>query len=193
MKINYIIYFLVACIFLVNACKKETVPVKTIDYKKAEIELIDSMGRLLPGLWLMKKVDVKPFPSSTNEINIYKDTTLTDLAILTISYINSNTIPATVKNDVFGNIRFKNKTYPVGFTMGANYQRISQKGGGQVFALFEYRFPSGTSHITEPEENYLSNLTLIGNNYEMEVSKDGKSMVWKGLNRAIKEIRFEKM
>lgn len=55
---------------------------------------------------------------------------------------------------------------------------VYKNKGPQVFGLLEYRFPVG-SHVTEAEENYLQYLNLVGSNFEMEVSPDGKSMVWK--------------
>jgi hypothetical protein len=89
-------------------------------------------------------------------------------------------------------LRFKSKVYPVGFRMMSTPTRIVKKVGPQVFTLFEYRFPVG-SHVSEEEESYLwNNLGLIGENYSIEISHDGKTMVWKGLSRAIKDIQFIK-
>ncbi len=76
--------------------------------------------------------------------------------------------------------------------MSASANRIYHKTGPQVFGLFEFRFPTGYSQVTEKEEMYLIYLTLIGENFEMQLSDDGKSMQWKGLNRAIKNIQLVK-
>jgi len=178
------------------ACKKnegEEVNVKEeIDYTKASIELMDSIRPKLSGTWNMKEVDVKVFPPYTNEVGIKSDTTLKDFAVLDITTVDNYSQDFYLEhNNVTGLLKFKSKTYPVGFTMMSTPTRIAKKTGPQVFTLFEYRFGDG-SHVTENEESYLWNLSLIGENYSIEISPDGKTMVWKGLSRAIKSIYFVK-
>ena len=176
------------------ACKKdEGVELKEqIDYSKASIQLMDSIRPKLSGVWNMKEVNLKVFPPMTNEIGITEDTTLKDFAVLYITTVdNSSQDFYPEHNDVTALLKFKDKTYPVGFTMMATPTRIVKKTGPQVFTLFQYRFQDG-SHVTENEEAYLWNLGLIGENYSIEISSDGKTMVWKGLSRAIKSIYFVK-
>ena len=182
------------CLFLFACEKNEDPGIKEyeIDYRKASIELMDSIRPKLTGRWNMKEVNVKVFPPYSIEVGIYKDTTLKDFAVLDITSVDNYSQEFNLEhNDVTGVLRFKSKVYPVGFRMMSNATRIVKKVGPQVFTLFEYRFPVG-SHVTEKEESYLWNLSLIGENYSIEISPDGKTMVWKGLNRAIKDIQFIK-
>jgi hypothetical protein len=176
-----------------SACKKKEniILEEKIDFNEASVKLMDTIRPDLYGTWKMKEVNVKPFAPQTSEIGIYKDTTLIDFAILNITSVNNYSKYNQVSNDVTGVLEFQHKSYPVGFTMRATGDRIFKKQGPQIFALFEFRFLVG-SHPTEKEEDYLQSLTLIGNNYTIEISSDGQKMVWKGLNRAIKEIQFVK-
>jgi hypothetical protein len=181
------------CLLLL-ACEKNDDPgvkAEKIDYRKASIELMDSIRPKLIGTWNMKEVNVKTSPYSI-DVGINKDTTLKDFAVLDITSIDNYSQEFNLEhNDVTGVLKFKSKIYPVGFRMMSTPTRIVRKFGPQVFTLFEYRFPVG-SHVTENEESYLWNLGLIGENYSLEISPDGKKMVWKGLNRAIKDIQFVK-
>ncbi|WP_316812313.1 hypothetical protein [Pedobacter heparinus] len=188
-KITVVLF---AGVLMLLACQKNTgSPVeKKIDWDKASIAIMDSMRPKLLANWKMKSVSVKPSAPSTSEIGIYKDTVLYNFAELNLTQVK-NSGYYEKGNDVTGVITFRSKRYPVGFRLHAHPDRVVHKKGPQVFGLVEYRFPVGT-HLTELEESYLSNLTLIGDNFEIEISADGRSMTWKGLNRAIKNISFEK-
>lgn len=174
------------------ACQKNSIlpEEEKIDWNKASVAIMDSIRPKLLASWKMKSVSVKPFAPYTSEIGIYKDSVLYDFAELDLNQANSLSY-SQGGIDVLGVIRFKSKSYPVGFRMLTHPDRILHKKGPQGFALIEYKFPVGT-RFSEPEENYLSNLTLIGDNFNIEISSDGKVMIWKGMSRAIKNIRFEK-
>lgn len=161
-----------------------------IDWDKSSVAIMDSIRPKLLANWKMKSVNIKPSAPNTSEIGIYKDTVLYNFAELNLTQVN-NSGYYEKGNDVVGLIIFKSKQYPVGFRMLAHPDRVMYKKGPQVFGFFEFRFPVGT-HFTEPEEDYLNNLTLIGDNFDIEISADGKSMIWKGSSRAIKSIYFEK-
>ncbi len=182
--------FFVSVLFL--SCKKngEVSKPEKVDWNTSSITLMNNLRPKLLGTWKIEEIHVTPYAPNTSEIGIYKDTLLNNVAELTISRINNDSNYET-GNDVTGFLRFKTKSYPVGFRMLPTPQHIFENKGPQVFGLFEYRFPVGT-HLTEPEEDYLRNLTLINNNFEIEMSKDGKVMTWKGLNRAIKSMRLAK-
>ena len=179
-----------------SACKKDLVEEVKVDPLteniQASIQLMDTIRPKLLGTWSMKEVDVKVFPPFTSDAGIKNDTTLKDFAVLNISSVdNSSQYFYKINNDVKGVLKFKDKTYPVGFTMMPTVTRISNKTGPQVSTLFEYRFSDG-SHIVEKEEAYLWDLGFIGENYSIEISSDGKTMVWRGLSRAIKSIYLVK-
>ena len=190
MKTNYILYL--GLFLALASCKRQAeVPQKEkIDWNKSAISIMDNIRPKLYGSWTIKEINLVPFPPSTSEIGIYKDTTLINLGQLDINQVNTAGANQ-ISNDVMGVIRFDNKVYPVGFRMLATGERIYQNKGPQVFGLFEYRFPVGT-HLTEPQEDYLRNLNLIGSNFDMEISENGKTMTWRGLGRAIKSMRLQK-
>ena len=56
--------------------------------------------------------------------------------------------------------------------------------------LLEWQFPTG-SHVWKSEELFFRDLRLVGENYSIEV-ENGK-MLWKGLNRDIKQIQMKKI
>lgn len=196
MKNLNILFSMFITVLILSACNKKndlpvTEPEQKIDFNTASISLMDSIRPKLFGSWVIKQLDVTPFPSSTNEIGIFKDTTIYNFATLNINSINNSSYYNQVHNDVTGSINFRSKTYPVGFTLFAASNRIYDKIGPQFFSLFEYRFQSG-SHTTEYEESYLQYITLVGENFSIEISQDGNKMIWKGLNRGIKNIQFVK-
>ena len=56
--------------------------------------------------------------------------------------------------------------------------------------LLEWQFPTG-SHVWKSEELFFRDLELVRENYSIEV-EIGK-MLWKGLNRDIKQIQMKKI
>ncbi|SDZ80870.1 hypothetical protein [Pedobacter hartonius] len=184
--------------FILLGCKKDKGAAQDIekagsnktDYTKESIKAMENLRPKLYGTWSMEKITVKPVLSAAGELGFKRDTTLLNLASLNIDRVDYSSQPGNLtRNDVTGMLKFKTKSYPVGFRMLATPTWITEGIGPQTFALFEFRFPVG-SHLTETEEAYLSNLTLIGENYSINMSKDGKTMIWKGLNRAIESIEF---
>lgn len=185
---------IIACLFFLACTKdKELVVEEKVDYNKESLRILDSIRPKLLGTWRMSEVNVQPYRPTTTEIGITKDTTFLNFATLHIHSIDSSS-PSLKdwRDEVTGRLEFKTKRYPVGFRMMPTAERLYRKIGPQVIGLFEFRYPVG-SHITEPEESYLWSLTLIGSNYDMEISPDGKTMVWTGLQRAVRSIKFEKM
>ncbi|MGF1924620.1 MAG: hypothetical protein ACQUHE_10615 [Bacteroidia bacterium] len=190
MKINTVVCL---CLFLALAgCKEqpEIASEEKIDWNKASVSVMEYMRPRVMGSWTIKSIDISPYPPSTREIGIVRDTTLVNVATMDFTQVKSTGVYLS-SNDVTGVIRFKNRVYPIGFKMLATSDGVYKREGSQVFGLLEYRFPVG-SHLTEPEENYLRYLNLLGSNFEMEVSADGKTMIWKGLGQAIKSMLLEK-
>lgn len=185
-----IFLFFIPILFI--SCKKDVEVGKEekVDWNKSSIILMNELRPKLYGSWKIEQMHITPYAPNTSEIGIFKDTLLNNVAELTINQVN-NVGYYEKGNDVTGTLKFKTKSYPVGFRMLPTGEQIFQNKGAHVFALFEYRFPVGT-HLTEPEENYLYNLTLINDTFEIEMSKDGKMMTWRGLNRAIKSMQLVK-
>ena len=164
-----------------------------IDFDQASIQLMEKLAPQIVGTWTLQRVQVKyqNYNTSQRELQITKDTTLSNLATLTI-------VPAAVprssprdlrRGEYDGTIRYGNRTYPVQFDVRSNPGWIVDKKGPQGYFLFEYRFPDGT-HKVEPEEAFLQNIGLISDNFSLETTSDPKKMIWRGLNRGIDQIEL---
>lgn len=161
---------------------------KQIDKDKAAVRIMDTMSTRLKGRWSLARVefDIRYQPSTGS---IRKDTTFLDFATLDIHSISR-------EEDLryplcFGNISFGSQTWPVSFRLMAASERIFMNTGPEAFTLLDWHFPSG-KHEWKPEEVFFRDLTLIGENYTIQLNPDG-SMTWKGLNRDVKEILLKKL
>jgi hypothetical protein len=182
------------CVILLGCNKEEETSVREVkvDYHKESIRVMDEMRPKLYGSWTMESLTYDPTKTATGGTGSKKDTTLLNFGTLNINLVDNSSRPDRPENnDVTGGLTFRKKLYPIGFKMLASAEGINNRPGPQTFAFFEFRFPEG-SHITEADESYLQNLTLIGNNYSISMSKDGKTMVWQALNGAMKNISFVK-
>lgn len=160
-----------------------------IDFDKAAVLLMDTVTKDLTGRWNLAKVeyDIK-YPNPAGSVT--KDTTFSDFAVLDIKSVSrqeSAKYPA-----IKGEILFQGRTYPVQFRLISNAERLVDKKGPQAFMLFEYAFPAGTT-IWEKEELFFRNSGLVGENYSIELDSKTKKMIWKGLNRDIKEITMQRL
>ncbi|WP_345954742.1 hypothetical protein [Mucilaginibacter sp. PAMB04168] len=176
------------------ACNKgkEDVTTRKLDNNETSALIMDGIRPQLTGTWHMKEVAISPFAPGTNEVGIYKDTVLKDFANLEITLIKYETPFDKLYNDVSGSLNYKNKRYEVGFRLLAYNRYLPKKVGPQASALFEFRSVIVGTRPTEPEELNLQHLGLIGENYNIEISADGKTMTWKGQSRSVKNILFTK-
>ncbi|WAC11527.1 hypothetical protein [Dyadobacter pollutisoli] len=160
-----------------------------IDFDKAAVLLMDTVTKDLNGRWNLAKVeyDIK-YPNPTGSVT--KDTTFADFAVLDIKSVSrqeSARYPV-----VKGEVLFQGRTYPVQFRLLSNAGRLVDKKGPQAFMLFEYAFPAGTI-IWEKEDLFFRDSGLVGENYSIELDPKSRKMIWKGLNRDIKEITMQKL
>jgi hypothetical protein len=193
MKNKYIsIALLLAASSVIFECKTknevETVVPEKIDFDKAAVQLMDTLTQQLNGRWNLAQVeyDIK-YPNWTGSVK--KDTIFTDFAVLDIQSISRQESPRYPV--VKGEILFQGRTYPVQFQMLSNAERLVQKKGPQAFMLFEYAFPAGTI-IWDKEETFFRDSGLVGENYSIDLDPKSRKMVWKGLNRDIKEITMQR-
>lgn len=181
-------------VLIIFSCKKESnvVAEKPISFDDESNKLLESIKPNILGSWVMKEVGIRPSPPHTNEIGIYSDVTLNDFATLDIVSVNTDTKFSRVSYEALGMLKFKNKNFPVGFNMLVNPSYIDKKKGAQVLAFVEFRFPFGV-HTPEDQEVYLKNLSLVNNNYTIEISSNGKTMNWVGdPNKGVKSISLLK-
>ncbi|GAB3750550.1 hypothetical protein GCM10028817_12000 [Spirosoma pomorum] len=151
----------------------------------------------LVGEWMITETQISVTPASRYglwEAKITKDTILQNIAKLVIRpAANPRNIAVQARYPEFdGTIQYKNKTYPIYFYLITHPERLTQNTGPQAFFSLQYDFPSGSSHPTEPEESYLQNIGLIGDNFYLSIQDGQSEMIWQGLNRGIKQATLRK-
>ena len=158
-----------------------------IDFDKASVQIMDTLSRQLLGRWNLQQVEFK-LKHTSGSVSVKRDTIFTDFAVLEIHNI-SREIPR--YPIVTGQIVYKDQHWPVRFNPIADPTRIVEKKGPHAFTLLDWNFPTG-SRAWKVEEVFMRDLGLIGENYSIELNSN-KSMIWKGLNRDIREMRLKKM
>lgn len=187
----------IVALFLLSSCGKEvnSPEIQEIDFNKASKVLMDSIRPVIRGSWKIKTLILKPKNFYANPNDQANDTVLYNFGDLHLNHVNSEGYYEK-NNDVTGNLYFNNKVHAVGFKMHAQSSRITEKKGPQAFALFEFRVAEGTPlpsiRPTTPEESYLTEIGLINDNFYIEISKDGKSMTWTGMNHRTRSVYYEK-
>lgn len=170
-------------------------PAPQVDYEKVTIKLMDELAPQLLGRWTLRQVDIKVQSYNVNQkkLQLAKDTVLLNLATLTIrSATQLRMSPQDPRHPEFeGTIEFRGKTYPIGFYLLANAERVVSNKGPQAHLLFEYRFPNGT-RIPESEETLLNDLGVVGDNFSLEIVPGQSAMTWRGLNRGVDKIDLQK-
>jgi hypothetical protein len=159
-----------------------------IDFDKGAVQIMDTLVARLYGSWNLQQVefDIK-YPNPIGSVK--RDTVFTDFAVLEIQNISrteDSRYPMCK-----GQIRFRDQLWPVAFRLLAAPERIVEGKGPQAFTLLDWQFPTGT-HVWAPEELFFRDLGLAGENYSIELQKDG-TMVWKGLNRDISRINMKRI
>ncbi|MBO3273016.1 hypothetical protein F1C16_13070 [Hymenobacter sp. NBH84] len=132
--------FLRFALFAASLCfmqctQEEATP--TIDYDQKSIELMNQLTPQIVGEWSLQRVSIKrqSHNGSQAEIGIKRDTVLQNLAILSIRQAavpRSN--PKYLRHPDFDcTIQYKDKTYPLSFSLLSNPTRIVQGIGPQAF------------------------------------------------------------
>lgn len=190
MKINLLALFALLNLLSWGCSPNEPVAPAKVDYDQASRQLMQELAPQIVGQWNLRQVQIRfKNESGQRELKITKDTTFQNLATLRITpaKIPRSSPIDTRRGEYDGTISYGGKTYPISFDMLANPEWIVSKKGPQTFFLFGYHFPNG-SHITEPEENFLQNVGLVGDNFSLEVVSGEPKMIWRGLNRGVERI-----
>lgn len=189
MKGRYFIGLAILSLTIVGCTPDNVALVPKINYDQASIDLMKELTPQITGRWNLRQVKVKyQSYNQQSEIGISQDTTFQNLATLTVVRSNQQRDPR--YGEFEGTIEYNRKTHPVKFYLLASYDWFHKKTGPQASFLFEYNFK--VIHTIEPEEKFLEDLGLIGDNFYLEIYPDKKKMVWKGLNRGIEKIELEK-
>ncbi|MDQ6480591.1 hypothetical protein [Dyadobacter sp. LHD-138] len=159
-----------------------------MDFDKGTVQIMDSLVSRMYGRWNLREVefDIK-YSNPTGSVK--RDTIFKDFAKLQINSISreEDSRYPVCKGELF----LQGKTWPVTFRMMASAERIVKKTGPQAFTLFETNFPTG-SRPWKDDEIFFRDLGLTGENYSIEIDYSNNRMLWKGLNRDIKQIFLEK-
>ncbi|WP_256003977.1 hypothetical protein [Pedobacter deserti] len=185
---------ILAFVLLFAACGKNSLQTPEKEHVDTEQKSVQVMKAIQPKMlarWRIKEIQITPFSPGTSEIGIYRDTILYDFGILDINQVVDTGGYYRKYNDFSGSIIYKSKILPIGFIGRPSVEALFNERGPELIGLLDFRFPVG-SHETLPEEQYLQYLGLIWETFTMEFNEDGKTMIWKGLNRSCKYIRFER-
>lgn len=187
---------LVTASFIFSQCSSRTDVPPAFNINEENIKLMQEIAPQLVGQWTLSQVHInfethKLFQG--NKLGLTKDTIIQNLAILDIWPASKlrYTPPQLQHPEFEGTIHFKNKRYPIYFYLIPG-PRVTTKKGSYAFFLFNYTFPDGM-HIPETEETFLEDIGLVFENYSLEVVEANQTMVWKGLNRGVSRINFQKL
>ncbi|MDF7815220.1 hypothetical protein [Hymenobacter sp. YC55] len=171
----------------------EVVP--AVDYDQVSQELMQALAPQLVGTWTLRQVHVS-FQRGAYyqaQIPIIRDTLFQDLATLTIRPAQTlrKSSPDKRYPEFEGTLLFRSKSYPVYFELRAHPDRVVQQQGPQALFMLETNFPVG-SRIMEPEEQFLRNLGLLGDNYSLDLIDGQPTMIWRGLSRGVNRVELRK-
>lgn len=174
---------------LAASCASTPEVLPTPTYAEKEAAVLKQVAPQVAGQWTLTDVRYIPRPLFQRPAGLPRDTVLAQLATLTI-------VPASVprpsgRPEFEGQLTYRSKTYPVRFSLYASPDRVVRDQGPPAYFLLEYNFPVG-SHQTEPEEQFLQDIGLIGENFSLEAEAGQTTMQWKGLNRHLKSITLRK-
>ena len=169
------------------ASTPEVEPALTYDEKEAAV--LKQVAPQVAGQWTLTDVKYVRRPLFQYPASLPRDTVLAQLATLTIA-------PASVprpsgRPEFEGQLTYGSKTYPVRFSLYASPERVVRQQGPSAYFLLEYNFSVG-SHQTEPEEQFLQDIGLVGEQFTLEAEAGQTTMQWKGLNRHLKSITLRK-
>ena len=193
MKNQYV--FVVAILllgsFLVQ-CKSKTdlqPERERIDFNKGGIQLMDTLVPKIHGKWNLSQVEFKiRYQPATGSVK--KDTIFKNFATLEITNISRSEDQRYPLCD--GRLVLDGKVWNMQFRLWPAAERVAEQTGPQAFTLFEWHFPTGT-HVWQEDELFFRDLQLAGENYAIHYDYRNNTMIWKGLNRDVKEIKLVKM
>jgi hypothetical protein len=176
---------------LATSCASTPDVVPALTYNEKETAVLNQVAPQVAGQWTLTDVRYVRRPLFQYPASLPRDTVLAQLATLTIAPAS---VPRPSRNgrpEFEGHLTYRSKTYPVRFSLYASPDRVVRQQGPPAYFLLEYNFPVG-SHQTEPEEQFLQDIGLIGENFSLEAEAGQTTMQWKGLNRHLKSITLRK-
>lgn len=153
----------------------------------------------MTGTWVIRQAQINQKELGYFQISpgITKDTVLQNLATFTLqpaSAANKRLLKDNPALELEGFIELGSKTYPIYGQVIAGPSRFANQTGLQGYIHLEYNFkPSDISlggRPVEVEQDYLHGIGLISDNFSIEISN--RSMIWRGMGRAITSAIMEK-
>lgn len=182
MKSSLLLTLVVLGTFIQCSPDKSESVYPTVNHEQTDIQLMKELVPQLTGTWAMKQIRIKYQSRPAQiELKISKDTTLIDLATLTLAPASVQFDPTRTRYE--GNIQYSSKTYPVRFDLLAG---SLDKKGPKAYFLLDYNFPVRYSVPTEKEAYFLEQIGLLFETFALDTTTG--AMTWRGLNRGIEQI-----
>lgn len=172
---------------LAASCASTPDVVPALTYAEKETAVLKQVAPQVTGRWTLTDVQYVRRPFFQYPASLPRDTVFAQLATLTIT-------PRASRNgrpEFEGQLTYGGKTYPVRFSLYASAERVVRQQGPAAHFLLEYNFPVG-SHQTEPEEQFLQDIGLVGEQFSLEAEAGQPTMQWQGLDRHLKSITLRK-
>jgi hypothetical protein len=176
---------------IATSCASAPTVAPAPDYNKIEADILKEVAPQVAGRWTLAEVDYKRRPLFQYPASLPKDTVLRQFATLTLAPVQ---VPRPSRNgrpEFEGQLTYLNKTYPVYFSLYASPDRVMHQQGPPAYFSLVYNFPVG-SHQTEPEEQFLQDIGLVGEQFSLEAEAGQTTMRWQGLDRHLKSITLRR-
>ncbi len=187
--------FLLAMGPLFGQCSKAPEAAPKTDYRQEGITLMQQLKPQLTGTWDLRRVAVKRLNNAYYQIRagITKDTVFQDFAVLTLApAVASRYTPRNPQYGEFeGTLQYKSKVFPVYIALRIETEYAQTHQGPQaIFSLDLNREPG--SYPLDLDERFLSDVGVLFDNFYLETTPGQPRMVWRGLNRGVDRMEFQK-
>jgi hypothetical protein len=176
---------------LTASCASTPDVVPALTYAEKETAVLKQVAPQVAGRWTLTDVQYVRRPFFQYPASLPRDTVFAQLATLTITPALTPRASREGRPEFEGQLTYGSKTYPVRFSLYASAERVVRQQGPPAHFLLEYNFPVG-SHQTEPEEQFLQDIGLIGEQFSLEAEAGQPTMQWKGLDQHLKSITLRK-
>jgi len=154
------------------------------EFKKRDNEFLKEHTPKISGSWKIQKMVV--VPNNMSDI-IKNDTILYNLGRIDVNVEEKEMWDDRVRFYFNGNFYFNQEIIP--FKSSLVHPNLHDKSIYSLIEVDSKYFPEPTMNFDDlPEEYQLLADYFFGDNYGITSSEDGKTLIWKGLNRSTKEI-----
>ena len=159
------------------------------EFKKRDNIFLKEHTPKISGSWKIQKMAV--VPNNISDI-IKKDTILYNVGRIDIAVEEKEMWDNRVRFYFDGNFNINQEIIP--FKSSLVHPNLQNKSIYSLIEVDTKYFPEPTMIFDElPEEYQFLADYFFGDNYEITSSEDGKTLIWKGLNRSTKEIILTKI